>query len=326
MLNHELVQSAANRSETAAQPLSPSPDGRRTEFRRRVRWLAVWGVIAVIAFGRSLYDLARYSWHSELYSYIVLIPAISLYLIWLKRGNLALDSQPARRVALLPLIACLAILAGYWASVHSGWKPGIADHLALTTLSFLAFLLSGAFLFLGTETLRAVAFPAAFLIFMVPFPEFLQGWIEYFFQQASTEAAYVLFKLSGMPVFRQGTQFQLPGFSMGVGLECSGIHSSVVLFITSLLAGYLFLASPGKRAILTLAVIPLAILRNGLRILTIGELCVHVSPDMINSYIHKRGGPVFFVLSLVPFGVLLFLLRKSEAQKRSRANDKQTSQ
>jgi len=124
-----------------------------------------------------------------------------------------------------------------------------------------------------------------------------------------------MLSLSGMPVFRQGLDFQLPGMRMAVAPECSGIHSSLVLFITSLLAGQLLLRSPWKRAALTLAVIPLAILRNGFRIFTIGQLCVHVSPDMINSYIHRRGGPIFFVLSLVPFFLLLYFLRKAESRK-----------
>jgi len=109
----------------------------------------------------------------------------------------------------------------------------------------------------------------------------------------------------------------LPGFSLDVAPECSGIHSSLVLLITSLLAGHLFLRVPWKRAVLTLAVIPLAILRNAVRILTIGELCVHVSPTMINSYIHRRGGPIFFAFSLVPFFLLLYYLRRSELRKGS---------
>jgi exosortase/archaeosortase family protein len=86
----------------------------------------------------------------------------------------------------------------------------------------------------------------------------------------------------------------------------------MVLFMTSLVAGQFFLRASWKRAVLALAIVPLSLLRNGLRIVTIGELCVHVNPDMINSYIHKRGGPIFFVLSLVPLFLLLYYLRRSE--------------
>jgi exosortase/archaeosortase family protein len=85
-----------------------------------------------------------------------------------------------------------------------------------------------------------------------------------------------------------------------------------VLLIVSLVAGRLFLRSPWKRTVLALAIIPLALLRNGFRVFVIGELCTHVGPEMINSPIHHRGGPLFFALSLIPFFLLLFYLRKSE--------------
>jgi exosortase/archaeosortase family protein len=68
-----------------------------------------------------------------------------------------------------------------------------------------------------------------------------------------------------------------------------------------------------------LVTIPLGIIRNGFRVLTIGLLCVYVDPGMIHSIIHRRGGPIFFVLSLIPLFGLLFLLRKLE--KRGRANE-----
>jgi exosortase/archaeosortase family protein len=64
--------------------------------------------------------------------------------------------------------------------------------------------------------------------------------------------------------------------------------------------------------LLVIVVVPLAILRNGFRIFVVGELCVRISHDMINSPIHRHGGPIFFVLSLIPFFALLLLLRKSE--------------
>ena len=96
--------------------------------------------------------------------------------------------------------------------------------------------------------------------------------------------------------------------------ECSGIRSSWVLFITSLLASQLFLRSPWRRIILVAFVIPLAIARNGFRILVIGLLCVHVGPHMIDSFIHHRGGPIFFVLSLIPLFVLLSWFRRQEQQ------------
>jgi len=123
---------------------------------------------------------------------------------------------------------------------------------------------------------------------------------------------------AGTPMLRSGLVVQLPGISIKVAPECSGIHSTLVLFITSILAGQLLLRRPWKRVVLCLVVIPLAILRNGFRVFVIGELCVHVGPQMIDSPIHHRGGPLFFALSLVPFFLLLYFLKRSERPEISR--------
>jgi exosortase len=148
---------------------------------------------------------------------------------------------------------------------------------------------------------------------MVPFPASLTADLEYFLQHSSASLANVGFQLSDLPVFRRSDlEFQLPGITLGVSPECSGIQSTVALFIVSLAAGYVFLRSPWKRALLSLAVIPLGILRNAIRIVTIGELCVHVGPDMINSYIHRKGGWIFFLVTLVPFVALLLFFAQSE--------------
>ena len=42
---------------------------------------------------------------------------------------------------------------------------------------------------------------------------------------------------------------------------------------------------------LVACVIPLGILRNALRIVVIGMLCMSQGPHMIDSWIHRRGGP-----------------------------------
>jgi exosortase/archaeosortase family protein len=99
-----------------------------------------------------------------------------------------------------------------------------------------------------------------------------------------------------------------------VAQECSGIRSSWVLFITSLLASNLFLRSTWRRVLLVAFVIPLGVVRNGFRIVVIAILCIEYGPQMIDSMIHHRGGPIFFALSLVPLFALLWWLRAREAR------------
>ena len=121
------------------------------------------------------------------------------------------------------------------------------------------------------------------------------------------------FRATGTPVLRDGVIFQLPTIVIEVARECSGIRSSWVLFITSLVASHMLLTSTWRRVVLVAFVIPLGIVRNGFRILVIGLLCVHIGPHMIDSVIHHRGGPIFFALSLIPLFLLLIWLRRSES-------------
>lgn len=299
---------------TSRAPETPASNA----LPKQVVWFVWFAIGLSLAFAKPLFEMLRYSLNTELHSYAILIPLISACLIWWQRKHLlpAISSSPTLAVVPLAigLVALKAILFPTLDLVSA--KPN--DYLALTTFCYLCLLWAGALLLLGGRFLRHFLFPAAFLIFMVPMPTVVENAVEIFFQHTSAEASAVLFSLSGMTFHREGLIFELPGIAIQVAQECSGIRSSLVLFITSLLAGHLFLQTPQRRWVLTLCVIPLAIVRNGLRIFTIGMLCVHVDPRMIESWIHRQGGPVFFALSLIPFFLLLFWLCRNERRRKQR--------
>jgi exosortase C (VPDSG-CTERM-specific) len=273
--------------------------------------------ILILCFARPLYQLARFSFGNELYSHILLVPVISGYLAWLNLKSLHGAPGSARRWALVPFLAGVAVLGLYAVQLSAGVQLVGEDALAHTTLAFVLLFGSACCFFLGSAIVRAVAFPLGLLLFMVPLPS---GWlaeIDTFLQHGSAATAHWLFDLAGTPLLFSELTFRLPGITLLVAPECSGIHSTVALLITSLVAGYVFLHSCWNRTILAAAVIPLALLRNGMRIFVIGELCVQVGPEMIHSYIHKHGGPVFFALSLVPFFLLLLFLMKLERPRNA---------
>jgi len=286
---------------------------------RRLQGFGVFLAALSLAYAFPLFQLFSHAAHNELYSHAFLIPGVTIYLAIgrLREANPPLASHWA--LALTFALAGAAFLGVYLcASTMWGWNLARVDQLALTTASYLAFATGGLFLFLGAAFLRAILFPWALLLFLVPFPEAVEGGVEIFFQRTSADVAQVLMSLAGLPVFRDGLFFRLPGILLEVARECSGIRSSLVLFITSLVGGLMLLRRPWSRAFLALAVIPLAILRNAFRILTIAWLCVHIGPEMIHSPIHRRGGPIFFLLSLVPFFALLLFLKWIERRRPER--------
>jgi exosortase C (VPDSG-CTERM-specific) len=297
--------SAVDQSDSVWVSWRNLPGPRRARLGRYAGYL----VLLTLLFIQPLTRLMGYAAQSDLHSHIVLVPFISGYLLYLQRRR----TPPADHTSLAGAIA-LGVLGIGFLAAGIGWRGNLSlnDGLAVLTLSFISFVAAGGFLFLGSKWMAATAFPMAFLIFMVPLPDAAVDWLEKASMLASADAAAMYFRLTGTTVFRQGQLFELPGIVLQVAQECSGIRSSWVLFITSLLASHVFLKTRWRRLVLVAFVIPLGILRNGFRILVIGLLCVHVGPYMIDSVIHHRGGPLFFALSLIPLALLLWWLRRQE--------------
>lgn len=265
----------------------------------------------LLCFGAPLYRWARFAWRSDLYSYVLLVPVVSIYLF--SAGSATSRVSVVLQRAVGVGLICFGIVATAFWLLHSRHSDSAAQNsVALATSAFIIIASGTAVLVMDTASLRRAAFPLAFLVFMIPFPSGVEHALEGFLQHGSAPPAYWFFKLAGTPVYRHDMVFQLPGISLQIAPECSGIRSSIVLFMTSLVAGHLFLRSPWKRALLTAAVIPLALVRNGFRVFVIGELCVHVGPHMIDSPIHHYGGTIFFLLSLIPFAALTYFLVRSD--------------
>lgn len=277
--------------------------------RIRIGCAVGWIVIVSLAFIPLLTRLMRHAAGSELHSYIPLVPFVTGYLLYRRRDTLSVVGRSSTGAAVT-----LAVVAGmiFWARMEFSGRLSVNDDLALMALSYITILAAGGFFFLGSKWMIAAAFPISFLIFIAPLPDAAVSWLEDISVLASADVAAAFFNMTGTPLLRDGTIFTLPTIVLRVAQECSGIHSSWVLFITSLLASDLFLKTTWRRIVLVLFVIPLGVIRNGFRILVIGLLCVHIGPQMIDSIIHRRGGPFFFVLSLVPLFGLLSWLRRQE--------------
>ena len=286
------------------------------QYPRETGFLIFVAILAMM-FVRPLLLLAIYAAGNDLHSHVLLVPFISVYLIYLQRCRLPNADISSPGWAIAPLAVGVATLVAAWGFFPYTHLLSRNDYLALMTLSFLCFLVMGAFLFLGRKWMAAAAFPFSFLIFMIPLPDRATDLLETASKLASAEAANWFFHLFGTPVLRDGAVFQLPGIAIEVARECSGIRSSWVLLITSLLAAHMFLRSPWRRLALMAVVIPLGIIRNGFRIFVIGWLCVQFGPQMIDSPIHRRGGPLFFALSLVPMLLFLWWLRRSETREQT---------
>ena len=191
------------------------------------------------------------------------------------------------------------------------WQWSLANQVSLLVAGFVL-VWTGAFgLFFGRDAMRVAHFPLLFLWFAVPIPEILLSEIILFLQRTSADAVGVIFRLFHTPVARQGFDFAFPAFTVRVAEECSGIRSTLALVMTSVLAGHIWLRSFPRTLLLCVATIPIAILKNALRISILSWLAVYVDPRFLTGSIHHEyGGAIFFVVGLLMMGAVLAALQR----------------
>jgi exosortase len=273
---------------------------------------AILVMVSVLVCWNRLVALMIYAWENPSSSQILLIPAISLYLIWLARrrvfARISFSIVPGAAVLLIGMI--LFWLAS-WGSSH---LPG-NEPLCLSSLS-VVILWTGGFLFCyGPGPLRAAAFPLLFLLLMIPFPDPVLNWNVHLLQQGSTEITYLIFRVVGIPVLRHGFFLSVPGVTIEVAKECSSIRSSMALVITCLLAAHLYLRTWWKALLLVLLSLPLSVIKNGIRIASLTLLSVYVDPSFLHGNLHRDGGFVFFFLALLMLWPVFTAFEKSDRRK-----------
>jgi exosortase len=282
---------------------------------------------ALIEFDTPLKLLTSLAFNDARYTSILPIPFISIGLLWLNRRTIFGNVRYA------PTTGLILVLAGLIVSVDISSRLNSAYSLSISVFGVLVAWV-GAFVWCyGTQAARDAVFPMFFLLLMIPIPANVLDNVVRFLQRGSADMTAVLFQLTGVPAIREGAfQFVLPGVTIEVAEECSGIRSTLSLFVSSILAAYVFLRSHCFRFLFVLLAIPIGIFRNAVRILTISWLGFYVDSGFFVGRLHRYGGLVFFVVALVPMMLALLMLTNNERvtkrtaireNNRTRANNLQ---
>ena len=134
-------------------------------------------------------------------------------------------------------------------------------------------------------------------------------------QYGSADAAGAIFNLFGVQVQRQDLVFLSPGVAIRVAEECRGIRSALALLITTVLAGHFFLKSKVRVLVLCALAVPVAMIKNGMRIATLSLLAVYVNPGYLYGNLHHYAGIPFFLVDFVILGPVLLLLRHGQGRR-----------
>ena len=224
---------------------------------------------------------------SETFAHGYIILPISLWLIWRRRANFAV-MQPAPWWPALGLV----LLVGFgWLLARMGEVQVVMQY------AFVAMLPVIGLAVLGRRLAWSLAFPLLFLLMAVPFGEiFIDPLISF-----TADFTVRALQITGIPVLRNGTRFEIPTGSWSVVEACSGVRYLISSVTLGWLYAYLTYRSTARRAMFMLAAVLVPIVANGLRaymIVMIGHL----------SGMQLAVGVDHIIYGWVFFGLVMFLM------------------
>ncbi len=244
--------------------------------------------LAVIALLQPTFMSMAAIWErSETFAHGYVILPISLWLVWKNRRNLAAIPTHTDWRALLVIVP----LGAGWLAARVGGVQVIEQY------ALVGILISVIWLMLGLRQFRALAFPLAFLLLMVPNGEGLIPRLIEFTADFTVGAV----RLIGIPVFREGPFFTLPSGEWNVVEGCSGLRYLIASITLGFLYAYLTYRTLWKRVAFSLAAIVVPIVANGFRA-TMIVLIAHYS-DMKLAL-----GVDHFIYGWVWFGLVMLAM------------------
>ncbi len=248
--------------------------------------LVLLGVTLVLF--QSTYASMVDTWtRSETFTHGFLIVPIVLFLVWLKRHELAALSPRPNRLALIPM----AVLGLAWVMAE------LVDVTSVRQFAATLMIPAVVWLVLGTTVVRVLQFPLAYLLFAVPFGNFLVPPLMDFTADFTVYAV----QLTGIPIYRDGLQFELPSGRWSVVEACSGVRYLIASVALGTLYAYIMYRSLRRRLAFVAVAIVAPIVANGLRaymIVMIGHL----------SGMEYAAGVDHLIYGWIFFGVVIFLM------------------
>ncbi len=253
----------------------------------------VWSIalvgLVVLLYASVLKALIGDWWSDPDYGHGFLVPLFAGYVAWRAREQwLKVPVKPSN-FGLLVMVGAIVLLFG----------GSLGAELFTSRVSLLV-LLAGIILFLaGWQVLRAVSFPLAFLLLMIPIPVIIYNQITFPLQLIASRFATFWLELVQVPVLREGNVLILPNYSLEVVEACSGIRSLMTLITLAVAYGYLVEPRRWVRYSLVILMIPIAIVSNAIRIMGTGVLTYRFGPKAAEGFFHEFSGWVIFLAALI---------------------------
>lgn len=252
---------------------------------------------------------------AEYSSQALFIPVLCGWLLWNRRGRIFASPESEPRKGANFAVAAIAVAIAAWCCqlASSSYLFSVFSVIAAILMVVAAFVF-----FYGWRSLQHARFPFFILLFAIPFPGSLVQAIISILQAQSASLSAMLFSVLGVPVYQQGFFLTVPGVTIEIARECSGINSTIALLLTTIIISEDALHTNWRRFLFVLLTIPFSLVKNTVRIVTLTLLALHVDRSFLTGPLHHQGGFVFFVLTLALMYPLLRVLQINEAHSKTR--------
>ena len=268
-------------------------------------------ILSLLLLGRQLGYLIHLIKTCDEYTHLAVIPLVSGYFLWsLRKGFAQNRGNPFPGISITASGVIFGILINFF------YRGNPENALSLKAAGVIM-VIYGLFIFLwGMNSFRKTIFPFFFLLLAIPIPPHVLDSVIRFLQWGSAVMVGGIYTLLGQDYLRDGASFHLDTLSITIAPECSGIRSTMALLITGAVATEMFLKNLWNKTWMLLLIIPLSLLKNAIRIVTITMLAEYVDIKWLtDSYLHHSGGIFFYLIVLAIFFPTLFLLSKIETSR-----------
>ena len=259
-------------------------------FSTKVAWqpIAWFGALLIGCYAPILYRMGVQWATDENMGHGFFVPILAGYIAWQRRDILA-------AIPLRPNGWGLVLVV--WAAFQA-LAATLGAELFTARLSFVIALV-GVILYLGgTRWVKALGFPLALLLFMIPIPALIYAALTLRLQGLASQLGEVMISMMGIPVLRAGNTLQLPSQTLDIAEACSGIRSLLSLGFLSLVYAYFTDKRVWMRWALLTATVPIAIGANGIRVAVTGLLS-EVNTKLAQGAYHEGEGYIVFIVALV---------------------------
>jgi exosortase len=240
------------------------------------------------AYGATLSQLVTQWARDENYSHGFVVLPFAAYVVWQRR-----DALPATDIAPSNLgLAFMLVSAGLFVAGQLGAE------IFFTRVSLVGMLAGIVGFVWGRAHLRLLAFPIAFLLFMIPLPSIVFNQITLPLQFVASSLGETIIRAAGVPVLRDGNVLQLASGNLEVVAACSGIRSLVSLMMVAVIIAFWRNAGTWSTLLVSVTAAPVAIITNALRVAGTGLASNWLGPAAAEGFFHTFTGLVMFGTAL----------------------------